>query len=165
MELTKEKLEEYVAQLKQGKIGLDELTAGLIAVHGAVRDEMTPTEFFEHILSLEIPFNQIDMSDELRREFEAAKEKRLLKRLFARDIDYPAPERCPECDTILIGSWIYPFEDKIYESKYCTLCDVNVPNPEGGWSKWKPTPEDFYSEEQGDALQKSRERQLAGQKW
>jgi len=89
----------------------------------------------------------------------------MIQRLFARDIDYPAPERCPECDTLLVGSWIYPFEGKIYESKYCIPCDINRPDPEEGWSKWKPTPEDFYNEDAEDSLRKSRERQLSGQRW
>ena len=71
IKLTKEKLGEYVTQLELGEIELDELTAGLIAVHGAIRVEMTPRKFFEYVLSFGIPFDQIDMPDELRKEFEA----------------------------------------------------------------------------------------------
>jgi len=68
-ELTKEKLEEYFAQLKRGEIELDELIAGLMAVHGATRIEgaMTPREFLDY---LGISLDEIEMSDELRKELE-----------------------------------------------------------------------------------------------
>jgi len=73
-ELTKEKLEEYAAQLKRGDVELDEFMSGLIAIHGVTRVEdatMNPREFLEHILSFRIPLDQIEMSDELRKEFES----------------------------------------------------------------------------------------------
>lgn len=70
-ELTKEKLEEYMGQLKHGKVELEELMSGLIAIHGATRVELTPREFLDHILSFGIPLDQIEMSDELRKQFEA----------------------------------------------------------------------------------------------
>lgn len=73
VKLTKEKLEEYAAQLKRGEVGFDELMSGLMAVHGATRVEMTPEEFLESIESMGVPLDQIDMSDELRKEFEAIK--------------------------------------------------------------------------------------------
>lgn len=67
--LTKEKFEEYMAMLKQGKIDIAELKAGLIAVHGSIPIEgaMTPLEFLNFI---GVPLDQVDMSDELRRELE-----------------------------------------------------------------------------------------------
>lgn len=73
-ELTKEKLEEYVAMLNRGEVELDEFMSGLIAIHGVTRVEdatMNPREFLEHILSFGIPLDQIEMSDELRKQFEA----------------------------------------------------------------------------------------------
>ncbi len=73
VKLTKEKLEEYAAQLKRGDVELDELMSGLMAVHGATRVEMTREEFLEAIESMGVPLDQIDMSDELRKEFEAIK--------------------------------------------------------------------------------------------
>jgi len=75
--LTKEKLEEYVAMLKRGEVELDEFMSGLIAIHGLTRVEdatMNPREFLEHILSFRIPLDQIEMSDELRKQFEAMRE-------------------------------------------------------------------------------------------
>jgi len=73
MTLTREKLEEYVAMLKQGEIDVNEFTAGLIAIHGVTRIEstMTPREFLDY---LGIPLNQIEMSDELRKELEGVKD-------------------------------------------------------------------------------------------
>ena len=73
MTLTKEKLEKYVAMLKQGEIDVDEFTAGLIAIHGVTRVEgtMTPREFLDY---LGIPLDQIEMSDELRKELEGVKD-------------------------------------------------------------------------------------------
>lgn len=70
IKLTSEKLEEYLGMLKRGEVDLDELTAGLIAVHGTTRIKgtMTPVEFLDYI---GVPLDQIDMSDELRKEFEA----------------------------------------------------------------------------------------------
>jgi len=73
IKLTKGKLEEYMIMLKRGEIGLDELISGLMAIHGATRVEMTPREFFEYVLSFGIPLDQVEMSDELRNEFEAMK--------------------------------------------------------------------------------------------
>uniref|UniRef100_A0A6M3MA35 Uncharacterized protein n=1 Tax=viral metagenome TaxID=1070528 RepID=A0A6M3MA35_9ZZZZ len=66
--LTEEKFKEYLVQLKRGEIELDELIAGLMAVHGATRIEgaMTPREFLDY---LGISIDQIDMSDELRKQF------------------------------------------------------------------------------------------------
>jgi len=73
--LTKEKLEEYVVQLKRGEIEIEELTSGLIAVHGATRVEgtMNPRAFLDY---LGIPLDQINMSDELREQFKAMKSGR-----------------------------------------------------------------------------------------
>ncbi len=66
--LTKEQLEEYMGMLKRGEIDVDELKAGLKAVHGATSvGPMTPREFIAY---LGIPIDQITMSDELRKEFE-----------------------------------------------------------------------------------------------
>lgn len=66
--ITEEKLEEYVSMLKRGEVDLDEVTAGLIAVHGATRVEMTQREFLDYLRSTGLP---LVMSDELRKEFEA----------------------------------------------------------------------------------------------
>lgn len=161
--LTKEKLEEYMIMLKQGEINVDELSAGLIAVHGTTRveGEMTPMEFLDY---LGVPLDQVEMSDELRVEFKAVqrqKERRdLLKRMLAGYADHPAPEYCPNCDATLVSSLVYPFEGEIHESGYCTPCDKHVPYPKGIWSKWNPTPEDFYKE--SDTLKKRKHRQLSG---
>ena len=73
VKLTKEKLEEYVVQVKRGELELEELESGLIAVHGASRTEMTPKEFLDFLDSTGLP---LDMSDELRKEFEAMKDGR-----------------------------------------------------------------------------------------
>ena len=76
-ELTKEKLEEYVAMLKRGEVELDEFMSGLIAIHGVTRVEdvtMNPREFLEHILSFGMPLDQIEMSNELREQFKAMKD-------------------------------------------------------------------------------------------
>lgn len=161
--LTKEKLEEYMIMLKQGEINVDELSAGLIAVHGTTRveGEMTPMEFLDY---LGVPLDQVEMSDELRIEFKAVQRQKdrrdLLRRLFTSDIDYPAPEHCPKCGVTLISSLVYPFEGDIYESKYCVPCDKHVPYPKGIWSKWNPIPEDFY--EESDTLKRRKDRQLSG---
>lgn len=73
MILIKEKLEEYMGQLKRGELEVDELTSGLIAVYGASRTEMTTKEFLDFLDSTGLP---LDMSDELRKEFEAMKDGR-----------------------------------------------------------------------------------------
>lgn len=70
MKLTKEKLEEYAAQIERGELEVEEFTAGLIAVYGASRTEMTPKQFLDFLDSTGLP---LDMSDELRKEFEAIK--------------------------------------------------------------------------------------------
>lgn len=88
----------------------------------------------------------------------------ILGRLLVRDIDHPAPEHCP-CGTILISSLIYAFEGEIHESKYCASCDVHVPEPKANWTKWKPTKDDFFTEDQEEELKKSRKRYLSGQRW
>lgn len=165
--LTKEKLEEYMAMLKRGELDLDELKSGLIAVHGATSIEgaMTPVEFLEYI---GVSLDEVEMTDELRTEFmeefmEIQRQKKwmdLLKRMFAGYVDHPAPEYC-KCGTRLISSLVYPFKGEIYESGYCVPCDVHVPNPRGSWSKWKPTPEDFYVQE-NENLRAARERQASG---
>ena len=143
--LTKEKLEEYMTMLKRGDVDVDELTSGLKAIHGTTSVEMTPVEFLEY---LGVPIDQIEMPHELRMEFMEVKRQKewmaLIRRLLARDIDHPAPEHCTGCGTKVVGSSIYPFEGEIYESKYCIPCDIHVPKKKGSWSKWKPTPEDFY---------------------
>ena len=74
IKLTKEKLEEYMRMLKHGDIELDELSAGLIAVHGTTRIKgaMTPKAFLDYI---GIPLDQVEMSDELRKEFEQMEEE------------------------------------------------------------------------------------------
>ena len=161
--LTKEQLEEYMAMLKRGEIDLDELSSGLIAIHGTTRVEgtMTPVEFLEY---LGVPLDEVEMSDELRMEFmEVQRQKKwmdLLKRMFAGYVHHPAPEFCG-CGFKLISSLVYPFEDEIYESGYCVPCDVHVPTPKGPWAKWKPTPEDFYVQE-NENLKAARERQASG---
>ena len=68
MKLTKEKLEEYAAQIERGELEVEEFMAGLIAVYGASRTEMTPKQFLDFLDSTGLP---LDMSDELRKEFEA----------------------------------------------------------------------------------------------
>lgn len=88
----------------------------------------------------------------------------MLNRLLARDIDHPAPEYCP-CGATLISSLTYAFEGEIHESKYCASCDDHVPVPKGNWTKWKPTPADFFTEDQENMLKKSRKRYLSGQRW
>lgn len=66
LELTREKLEEYAQQMKEGLLSVDEFMAGLIAVHGATRIDMeSPQEFLKWLGPLE----NIEMSDELREEF------------------------------------------------------------------------------------------------
>lgn len=161
--LTKEKLEEYMAMLKRGEIDLDELTSGLIAVHGATRVEgaMTPVEFVSYMESMGLP---LEMSDELRMEFmEVQRHKKwmeLLKRMFAGYADHPSPEHC-ECGFKLISSLVYPFEGEIYESGYCVPCDKHVPEPKGSWSKWNPKKGDYYPQEAED-LKAARERQASG---
>ena len=162
--LTKEKLEEYMAMLKRGEVDVNEVSAGLIAIYGAtrVKGAMTPVEFLDY---LGVSLDQVEMSDELRMEFKEElrqkQRKDLLKRLFARDIDYPAPEHCTACGTKLMGSSIYPFEGEIYESKYCVPCDKHVPDKKGSWSKWNPKPGDFYPQKNED-MKRIRERQLSG---
>lgn len=71
--LTKEKLEEYMGQLKRGEIDVEELTSGLIAVYGASRTEMTTKEFLDFLGSTGLP---LDMSDELREQFKMMKDGR-----------------------------------------------------------------------------------------
>ncbi|GAG05225.1 unnamed protein product, partial [marine sediment metagenome] len=116
--LTKEKLEEYMAMLKRGEIHVDELSAGLIAVHGTTRieGEMTPMEFLDY---LGVPLDQVEMSDELRMEFKTVQRQKesmdLLRRMLAGYVHYPAPEHCPDCKSALISSLVYPFEGEIYE--------------------------------------------------
>ena len=73
VKLTKEKLEEYVTQLKRGELELDELTSGLIAVHGATCTEMTPKQFLDFLDSTGLP---LDMSDELRKQLEMLRDGR-----------------------------------------------------------------------------------------
>ena len=72
--LTTEKLEEYMGLLGRGEVDVDELKAGLKAIHGTTQIEgtMTPREFIDY---LGVPLDQIDMSDELRKEFKAESEK------------------------------------------------------------------------------------------
>lgn len=58
--------------LKRGEVDLDELEAGLIAIHGTTRiaGTMNPMEFLNY---LGVSLDQIDMTDELRKELEAMK--------------------------------------------------------------------------------------------
>ena len=148
-----------MGMLKRGEVDLDELTAGLIAVHGATRVEgaMTPVEFVNYMKSIGLP---LEMSDELRREFKAVESMELLKRMLAGYADHPAPEHC-ECGFKLISSLVYPFKGEIYESGYCVPCDVHVPEPKGSWSKWNPKKGDYYPQE-ADDLKAARERQASG---
>ena len=75
--LTTEKLEEYMGMLGRDEIDVDELKAGLKAIHGTTQIEgaMTPREFIDY---LGVPLDQIDMSDELRTEFEKIEKTRKL---------------------------------------------------------------------------------------
>jgi hypothetical protein len=72
--LTTGKIEEYMGLLIRGEIDVDELKAGLKAIHGTTQIEgtMTPREFIDY---LGIPLDQIEMSDELRKELRMEYEK------------------------------------------------------------------------------------------
>jgi len=86
----------------------------------------------------------------------------LIKRMLEGYADHPAPEHCPDCDTPLISSLTYLFEGEIHESGYCVPCDKHVPHPKGNWSKWNPTPEDFYEDPESV---KDRRQRMMGRKW
>ena len=90
-------------------------------------------------------------------------EQTIVTRLINGEVDHPAPSHCPTCGTKLIASLIYPYEEEIYESKYCVTCGVNRPKPLGDWSKENPTPEDFF--EDPETAKGRRERMMGRGPW
>lgn len=66
--LTREALEDYARQIKEGSLTVDEFKAGLIAVYGCRTVEVeSPREFLNF---LGVSLEEIDMDDDVRRMFE-----------------------------------------------------------------------------------------------
>ncbi len=67
--LTREVLEDYARQIKEGSLTVDEFKAGLIAIYGCRTVEVeSPQDFLDF---LGVPLEEIDMDDELRLEWSA----------------------------------------------------------------------------------------------